>query len=61
MQLHNEMVSGTFLPLTISAQLQTRKKAKKDKKQKQTKNNNKGDNELFETSKLEENMPILHV
>ena len=61
MQLHNEMVSGTFLPLTISAQLQTRKKAKKNIKQKQTNNNNKGDNELFENSKLEENMPILHV
>ena len=38
-----------------------KEKGQKNKKQKQTKSNNKGDNELFETSKLEENMPILHV
>lgn len=29
-----------------------KEKGQKNKKQKQTKNNNKGDNELFETSKL---------
>ena len=36
-----------------------KEKGQKNKKQKQTNNNNKGDNELFENSKLEENMPIL--